>query len=207
VRSALFASIFALGCSLGPAPGIAPPRPQRCNDLRRAILGTWVHDTTTMELRPDGAILRDGVEGSFRWTTPGHAAVDVTGVHEEHAYGLMTGAQLLDVDADGHARTWTRVSMVPAFPEHCFEVRGSLVGDWTDGTASESFLADGTYVRGETRGNWSAPEPGYVDVAVGMRVWRYRIAVASEDRMVSAIDGPSIDDDPRGGALVETRLR
>ena len=160
-----------------------------------------------MELRPDGTIVRDGLEGSFRWRSPGQAIIDVAGSHEPHTLGLMTGAQLLDVDEDGRAYVWSRVSLVPAFAAGCFELRGSLIGDWTDGQESESFQRDGTYVRGEARGNWSTADQGFLDIAVGMRVRRYRVALAAPDLLVTAFDGVLIDEVPRGASLVEVRIR
>lgn len=207
MRPALFVSLLVLGCSLGPPPAITPPRAPRCAD-RRAFLGTWVHDTVSMELRPDGTIVRGGPpDGGFRFRTPGQVVIDIGSAHEEHTYGLLTGAQLLDIDPDGHFVVWTRISMLPDFPAGCFDIHGSVVGDWTDGLSSESFLADGSYVRGETRGNWSTPEPGYLDVAVGLRVWRYRVAITGDDTLLSALDGPVLGDDPRGASLVEARIR
>lgn len=166
-----------------------------------------MRETTAMEIRPDGTVIRDTVEGVLRWTTPAHATIDLGGLHEEHTFGLMNAAQMLDVDTDGHSRVWARVSVVPGYPEGCFDLRGSLVGDWTDGAASESFARDGTYVRGTARGNWSIAEQGYLDVAIGMQVRRYRIALATPDTLVSALDGLPMEEDPRGPSLIEARMR
>ena len=166
-----------------------------------------MHDTTAMEIRADGTVIRDTVEGLLRWTSPAHATIDLGGFHEEHTLGLMNAAQMLDVDTDGRARVWARVSVVPGYPEACFDLRGSIVGDWTDGAASESFQRDGTFIRGAARGNWSMAEHGYLDVAIGMQVRRYRIALATPDTLVSAIDGLAMEDDPRGPSLIEARLR
>ncbi len=160
-----------------------------------------------MEVRADSMIVRDQVEGAIRWTAPAHATIDVVGSHEEHTFGLINGAQLLDVDTDGRARVWTRVSMVPPYPASCFQIRGSLIGEWTDGAASESFEADGRYLRGDARGNWSIPEVGTLEIALGMRVRRYRIALAAPDMLVTAVEGPLLDEDPRGDSSIETRVR
>jgi hypothetical protein len=210
VRSAPF-SVLAIGllssCSLGPPPQIVPHRFAQCGDLRRNVQGSWVYETHAMELRPDGSLLRDAVEGAYRVVAPGHVTLDVAGSHEEHTYGMMTGTQLLDIDVNGRARTWTRVSLVPELPASCFEIHGSIVGDWTDGAESESFLPDGSWVHGDVRGNWSTPEAGLLDVAVGLSVRRYRVAIAAPDLMVSAIDGPVIDVGPRGAASIESRIR
>ncbi len=159
-----------------------------------------------MEIRADGSVLRDGADGAFRWIAPGRATIDVGGTHEEHTYGLMSAAQLLDVDDHGRAYLWSRVSILPAYADSCFDVRGSLVGDWTDGTTIESLREDGTYERGDQRGNWSVAERGYVDIAIGMRVRRYRIALSTPDTIVSALEVP-VADDPRDGVLVERRVR
>lgn len=207
MRPVPFLVIALTACSIGPPPAITATPTQRCSDLRRALLGTWIHDSTTLEVRPDGSVLWNGADGTWRWSSPGHATTDVGGAHVAHAFGLMSGAQLLDVDANGNAVVWARVSIVPAFPDGCFDVRGSLVGDWTDGMVSESFLADGTYVRGEIRGNWSIPEAGYVDIALGLNVWRYRLALSTPDLAITAIDSTAYAELPRPAAWVATRIR
>ena len=206
MRSAL-ACLFLLGCSLGPPPSVHPPRAPVCGALAQGMVGTWVRDRSAMEIRTDGTMLRDGIEGTFRWTAPGHATIDVPGLHEEHTFGMMTAAQLLDVDTDGRSWLWGRVSIVPQYPDGCFALTGSLVGDWTDGAVTESFRADGTYFRGESRGRWFIAEPGYIDLSTGLIARRYRIALAAPDLIVSAFDGVAPEDDPRGATIIEHRIR
>ncbi len=199
--------LLVLGCSIGPPPGIAPPTTgTECGTLERGIRGTWVSDHAAMELRPDGSLLRDGVEGAFRWTAPGHATIDVAGSHEEHTFALVSVAELLDVDVDGHARVWTRVSLAPPYPDPCFELHGTLVGEWTDGAQTERFLHDGRWELGELRGRWSIPGPGLLEVDVGARVRRYRAALATPDLLVTTYEGPVVDEDPRGVTRIEARL-
>lgn len=207
MRSVLLVALFA-GCSLGPAPGISPPTPADCVPIARGILGTWTRATHAMEVRADGLVVRDGVEHVIRWTAPGHASIDGARGHEEHTFALATAAQLLDVDGDGEANLWMRVSYLPAYPERCFELRGGLVGDWSDGMQSESFEGNGSYVRGDTHGNWAIVEPGVLEIALGLVVRRYRVAMSTPDLLVSApVDPPTTERDPRGPSLVETRLR
>lgn len=206
MRPALLA-LFWFGCSLGPPPGIHAPRAPVCGTVVQGIAGTWVHDRNAMEIRTDGTLLRDGVEGVLRWGSPGHAVIDVPGSHEPHAFGLMSPGQLLDVDPNGHSFLWTRVTIAPAYPEGCFAITGSLVGDWSDGAVTESFHADGSYERGPLHGRWSLPQPGYLDLMTQASVRRYRIALAAPGTLVSAYDGVVTDADPRGATLVETRVR
>jgi hypothetical protein len=207
VRSVVVFALLA-GCSLGPAPGISPPAPADCVPIERGILGTWTRATHAMEVRADGLVVRNGVEHVIRWTAPGHASIDGARGHEEHTFALATAAQLLDVDGNGEAYFWTRVSYLPAYPERCFELRGSIVGDWSDGMQSESFQRDGSYERGDTHGNWAITEPGVLEIALGLSVRRYRVALSTPDLLISSpVDAPAIERDPRGPSLVETRLR
>ncbi len=158
-----------------------------------------------MEVRNEGTVLHGTTEGAIRWARPGQAMIDFAGIHELHTFGLQTGSQLIDVDDHGGARVWTRVSILPAYPTRCFDIRGSVVGDWSDGIESESFERDGTYVRGETRGNWNLSDQGYLDLGIGTRIRRYAIALAAPDRLVTVLEGPTEEDEPRPISLVESR--
>lgn len=207
MRSVLVVVLLA-GCSLAPAPGIAAPGPLDCPTIERGLLGTWTYSTFAMEVRPDGVVVRNGVESVIRWTAPGHASIDGARGHEDHTFGLVTTTQLLDVNGDGDAHLWTRVSFQPPYPDRCFQLRGSLVGDWSDGVASESFGDDGSYVRGDTHGNWAVVEPGVLEVALGMVVRRYHVALVTPDLSVSAPVEPLVAErDPRGPSLVQARMR
>lgn len=208
MRSLVLSCLLA-GCSLAPAPApaIAAPAPLECTPVERAILGTWVRGSAAMEVRPDGVVVRDNVEQYLRWTAPGRAAINSARGHEDHTFALPTAAQLLDVGSGGDARFWTRVSPVPAYPERCFELRGSIVGEWSDGTLTESFARDGAYVRGDVHGNWAIVEPGVLEIAQGLVVRRYHLALASPDLLVSAPIEASVDRDPRGSSTVLARVR
>jgi len=157
-----------------------------------------------MEVRVEGVIVRDGVEGAFRWIAPGRATTDIRGSHEEHTMGLITIGRLLDVDANDRAITWTRVSPAPPAPDSCFDVRGSVIGRWTDGRTTETFDASGLYVRGSHRGTWQIVEAGALDLRLERSSpLRYRIAFASPTTLVST---PETEPDLVRGTLVETRL-
>jgi hypothetical protein len=160
-----------------------------------------------MEVRGEGTVLHGTTEGALRWARPGQAIVDFAGSHEVHTFGLQVGSQLIDVDDHGGGRVWTRVSILPAYPTRCFDVRGSLVGDWSDGIESESFERDGTYVRGGARGTWNVSDEGFLDVGVGTRVRRYHVALAAPDRLVTLLEGAPEGDEPRPVALVQSRLQ
>lgn len=201
----LLLSLLA-SCSLGPPPGIAAPgAPAGCAPIARGVVGTWVYDRSAMEVRTDGSVLRDGLEGALRFGAGGHATLDVAGSHEEHTFALPTPSQMLDVDADGRGRLWTRVSLIPPYPERCFELRSALVGEWTDGALVESFERGGRYHQGELAGHWTVAEPGILEVSIGARVHRYRAALATSDVLVTTSEGTPVDEDPRGLALVESR--
>jgi hypothetical protein len=210
VRPALPLSLVLLtACSLGPAPTVPAPSEPRCMETSEAMIGTWSREHESMELRPDGVLVRNGVEGTLRWGLPGHAMLRFgTSPEEEHTYALMTAATMIDVDRDGRAAVWGRVSALPAMPASCFDVRGSLVGDWTDGAERETFEADGRFSRASQRGIWTYVEPGALDVTIGRRTWRYHVALAAPDLMLSTLATPlALDGDPRGPSLVETRVR
>jgi hypothetical protein len=206
VRSAVLVPCLVLA-ACGPAPAIAPPHTAECTTIAEAIIGTWTREGGVMEVRVDGAIVRDVLEGAFRWTSPGRATIDIRGSHEEHTIAMMTVSVLLDVDADGHAIVWHRASPAPPARDECFDLRGSLVGRWSDGATEESFRADGRYARGSHQGAWQLVEAGLLELRVDTSAARrYRIALASPDTLVSAPEGDPSGDDPRGRSIVETRL-
>jgi hypothetical protein len=201
VRPVCVVVLVLVAC--GPAPSIAPPGSISCPALERSIVGTWTREGTVMEIRADGAIVRNTIEGAFRWVAPGRATVDIRGSHEEHALGMITPVRMLDVDANDRAVVWSRVSPPPAAPDACFDVRGSVIGRWTDGAETESFDANGSYERGSRRGTWQMVEAGTLDLRVGESTTRYRIALASPTLLVST---PESGVDAARGTLVESRL-
>ena len=206
MRSIVFVSFFTL-IACGPGPEISPPHDVVCPTLDQAIVGTWTREGGAMEIRIDGAIVRDAVEGAFRWTTPGRATIDMRGSHEEHTIGLMTINTLLDVDANGRAIVWTRISPSPPAPEGCVDLRGSLIGRWTDGATEESFAASGLYTRGDRSGVWQLIDASVLQVRIEPGpVIRYRVALASPSVLVSAVEDMDAGEPERGRSSVETRL-
>lgn len=168
----------------GPAPTTRPPAPPGCLPPARAVIGTWSHGTSAMELRADGYVLRNSLEGTYRWTDPGRIQIDVGGAHEAFTLGVSNVVTMLLVDPDGHGAIWTRLSPAPPLPPLCYDVRGSLVGDWTDGAVEEHFGASGDYRRGEVGGEWSMSDAGAIELRARTFVRREQVALATPSMLV-----------------------
>ncbi len=191
-----------LGAALlacGPAPTTHPPSSPGCLPTARAVIGTWSHQTSAMELRPDGYLLRNSLEGTYRWTDPGRVQLDVGGMHLAYTLGLSNVVTLLLVDPDGHGEIWTRLSPAPSIPPDCYDVRGSLVGDWTDGLSPEHFGAAGEYERSPTSGSWAMVEAGAIEITALGVARREQVALATPSMLV--IVPQPLDPSSAGGVL------
>jgi len=204
--------LAAVLSACGPAPTTHPPSAPGCSTPERAVLGTWSHGTSAMELRANGYILRDSLEGTYRWTDPGRIQIDVGGAHEAYTLGVSNVVAMLLVDPDGHGAIWTRLSPAPPTPAVCYDVRGSLVGDWTDGGVVEHFGASGEYRRGAVRGEWTATDAGAIELRVGPYVRRHQVALATPSTLVIVPQALGADDSRDmlevlpSEARIETRL-
>lgn len=204
-----------LGAALlacGPAPTTHPPAAMGCVPPARAVVGTWGHGTGAMELRADGYVLRNSLEGTYRWTDPGRIQIDVGGAHDAYTIGLSSVVTMLLIDPDGHGEIWTRMSPAPPIPPVCYDLRGSLVGDWTDGLVEEHFGAAGDYTRGRDAGTWAMAETGAVAITLPTATRHEQVALATPS-MLMIIPQVQGTDAARGaaelrpvGPRIETRI-
>ena len=145
-----------------PTPAAGPGTPG-CPDLTTSIVGTWSTEGLVEEYRADGVYVINGVAGTYRFLSPGHAVLDEPsgGLHGEYELGLSDASTLIAIGANHIAMTYTRTSPAPVIPANCFDLTGSFPRTWLPrgGGTPELYSADGSYTVGGS-GRWSFTAPG-----------------------------------------------
>lgn len=195
---ALAIVVALTGCveSAPPAPELTPgPRTFGCVPIEEAIIGTWQREGLIEEFRGDGAYLLNGVEGAFRFRSPGYVVLDAAGIHAEHVVGLTSVNELISADESGVGHVSARVSPPPPIPDDCYDLRSMIVGTWLGSAQPQTFGRDSTWSSGDRAGAWSMPSHGHLAIRapVSAAAVNYLVAQLSDTTAlaIEASDGSS----------------